>query len=54
MGLVGTQPFSTTFTGDESLNSRPMERVMGPLRQMGAQFTSRSGGRLPITVSGTS
>jgi 3-phosphoshikimate 1-carboxyvinyltransferase len=52
IGLVGTQPFSTTFTGDESLNRRPMERVMGPLRQMGAQFTSRSGGRLPITVSG--
>ena len=52
MGLVGTQTFTSTFTGDESLNSRPMERVMGPLRQMGAQFTSRSGGRLPITVSG--
>lgn len=53
MGLVGTQTFTSTFTGDESLNSRPMERVMGPLRQMGAQFTSRSGGRLPITVSGS-
>jgi 3-phosphoshikimate 1-carboxyvinyltransferase len=52
IGLVGTQPFSTTFTGDVSLNKRPMERVMGPLRQMGAQFTSRSGGRLPITVNG--
>lgn len=53
IGLVSTQLFSTTFTGDESLNSRPMERVMGPLRQMGARFTSRSGGRLPITVEGT-
>ena len=53
MGLVGTQTFTSTFTGDLSLNSRPMERVMGPLRQMGAQFTSRSGGRLPITVSGS-
>ena len=53
MGLVGTQTFTSTFTGDVSLNSRPMERVMGPLRQMGAQFTSRSGGRLPITVSGS-
>ena len=53
IGLVGTQPFSTTFSGDESLNSRPMERVMNPLRQMGAQFTSRSNGRLPITVHGT-
>ena len=53
MGLVGTQTFTSTFTGDVSLNSRPMERVMGPLRQMGVQFTSRSGGRLPITVSGS-
>jgi 3-phosphoshikimate 1-carboxyvinyltransferase len=53
MGLAGTQTFTSTFTGDESLNSRPMERVMGPLRQMGVQFTSRSGGRLPITVSGS-
>ena len=52
MGLVSTQTFPTTFTGDESLNSRPMERVMAPLRQMGARFTSRSGGRLPITVEG--
>lgn len=52
MGLVSTHPFATTFTGDASLNSRPMERVMGPLRQMGARFTSRSGGRLPITVEG--
>ena len=53
MGLVGTQTFTSTFTGDESLNSRPMERAMEPLRQMGVQFTSRSGGRLPITVSGS-
>ncbi len=53
MGLVGTYPFSTTFTGDVSLNRRPMERVMNPLRKMGAQFTSRTGGRLPITVKGS-
>jgi 3-phosphoshikimate 1-carboxyvinyltransferase len=52
MGLVGTQPFSTSFTGDKSLNKRPMERVILPLHQMGVQFTSRSGGRLPITVYG--
>ena len=52
MGLVGTHPFATSFTGDESLNSRPMERVMAPLRQMGVQFTSQPGGRLPITVEG--
>ena len=52
IGVVATHPFKTTFSGDASLSKRPMERVMTPLRQMGAQFTAR-GGRLPITVSGT-
>ncbi|MFQ5765716.1 MAG: 3-phosphoshikimate 1-carboxyvinyltransferase [Rhodospirillales bacterium] len=52
MGVAATHPFATTFTGDSSLSERPMERVMEPLRQMGARFTARSGGRLPITVTG--
>lgn len=53
MGVAATHPFTTTFSGDASLSARPMERVMGPLRQMGAQFTARTGGCLPITVTGT-
>ena len=53
MGVAATHPFKTTFSGDASLSSRPMERVMTPLRLMGAQFTAREGGRLPVTVSGT-
>ncbi|MDA1090725.1 MAG: 3-phosphoshikimate 1-carboxyvinyltransferase [Proteobacteria bacterium] len=52
MGVSATLSFNTTFCGDASLSKRPMERVMTPLRQMGAQFTARDGGRLPITVSG--
>ncbi len=52
MGVVATHPFTATFGGDASLSERPMERVMAPLRQMGAKFTARSGGRLPITVTG--
>jgi len=52
MGLVGGQAFSSTFTGDASLCRRPMERIMAPLREAGIQFTSRDGGRLPITVTG--
>lgn len=52
MGVVATHPFTTTFAGDKSLSERPMERVMTPLSQMGAQFTTRSGGCLPITVTG--
>jgi 3-phosphoshikimate 1-carboxyvinyltransferase len=52
MGLAGGHAFSSTFTGDASLCRRPMERIMAPLRDMGIQFTSREGGRLPITVTG--
>ncbi len=52
MGLAAAHPFSSVFTGDTSLSERPMERIMDPLRLMGAAFTARSGGRLPITVLG--
>ena len=52
IGVVATHPFTATFAGDKSLSVRPMERVMTPLRQMGAQFTTRSGDCLPITITG--
>jgi 3-phosphoshikimate 1-carboxyvinyltransferase len=52
MGVVAGHPITATFAGDASLSERPMERVMAPLRQIGARFTARSGGRLPITVIG--
>ena len=52
MGLLSTHPFASFLTGDESLCRRPMERVMAPLRPMGAAFTARTGGRLPIAVVG--
>ncbi|NQU62493.1 MAG: 3-phosphoshikimate 1-carboxyvinyltransferase [Rhodospirillales bacterium] len=52
LGLLATHPLAATFSGDASLSGRPMERVMAPLRQMGAQFTARTGGLLPITVTG--
>jgi 3-phosphoshikimate 1-carboxyvinyltransferase len=35
-GLLAGQPFQTTLIGDESLSARPMERVVEPLRLMGA------------------
>jgi 3-phosphoshikimate 1-carboxyvinyltransferase len=53
MGLLATHPFTSFLTGDASLVARPMERVMGPLRRIGASFQSRSQGRLPIAVTGT-
>jgi 3-phosphoshikimate 1-carboxyvinyltransferase len=35
-GLLAGQAFESTLVGDESLSSRPMERVVEPLRLMGA------------------
>ncbi len=41
------------FTGDDSLRGRPMGRVVGPLRVMGAEIRGVAGGeRLPIAVLG--
>lgn len=54
MGLVATHPFVSLFTGDASLNSRPMARIIRPLESMGVSFVGRSGGRLPLAVVGTS
>lgn len=53
IGLVSTTPITCTFEGDASLSKRPMQRVMTPLEMMGAEFMSRDGGRLPLTVKGT-
>ncbi|NDE90534.1 MAG: 3-phosphoshikimate 1-carboxyvinyltransferase [Alphaproteobacteria bacterium] len=54
MGLVGSYGFTSFFTGDDSLRKRPMARVTIPLQQMGVAFHSRSSGRLPLAVIGTS
>ena len=52
MGAMATCPIAVTFTGDASLNKRPMARVTDPLAQFGTQAVGRSGGRLPMTVVG--
>jgi 3-phosphoshikimate 1-carboxyvinyltransferase len=49
MGAAAGFPIRATFTGDQSLSSRPMERVLGPLREMGART---EGSTLPVTVHG--
>ena len=52
-GLVAGRPFLTVLTGDESLRTRPMARVVEPLRALGAQVDGRDGGRLaPLVVHG--
>lgn len=46
-GLLSAQPFFSVLTGDASLRSRPMARVIEPLRRMGAQISGRDGDRAP-------
>ncbi|MFQ6554171.1 3-phosphoshikimate 1-carboxyvinyltransferase [Aestuariibius insulae] len=52
MGAVATTPIAVTFTGDTSLNGRPMGRVTTPLEAFGARSCGRSEGRLPLTMIG--
>ena len=53
MGLLGNTPFVSVVTGDRSLRSRPMGRVVQPLRLMGAQVMGRGGDSLaPLTIRG--
>lgn len=52
MGLVASHNITATFIGDASLSKRPMARVTVPLSQIGAQFTTSPGGRLPLMVQG--
>jgi 3-phosphoshikimate 1-carboxyvinyltransferase len=52
MGAMATTAITATFTGDASLRSRPMGRVTDPLALFGAQAVGRSGGRLPLTLTG--
>ena len=49
MGAAAGFRISATFTGDASLSGRPMERVLGPLRAMGART---EGSTLPVTIHG--
>jgi 3-phosphoshikimate 1-carboxyvinyltransferase len=52
MGAMATSPINATFSGDSSLNKRPMARVTDPLALFGARAVGRSGGRLPMTIVG--
>ena len=50
-GLLSAQPFASELRGDESLSTRPMDRVVTPLREMGADAQWPPlivGGRLPL------
>jgi 3-phosphoshikimate 1-carboxyvinyltransferase len=50
-GLLASQTFETILEGDRSLSSRPMTRIMNPLKLMGAEFENASG-TLPLKIIG--
>lgn len=52
MGLLAGHAFTSFLTGDASLRSRPMRRVIEPLSRMGVSFLARSGRRLPLALTG--
>jgi 3-phosphoshikimate 1-carboxyvinyltransferase len=52
MGAMATCDMTVTFTGDASLNGRPMGRVTDPLALFGTIAVGRAGGRLPMTIVG--
>lgn len=54
IGTISTMNLAATFTGDHSLRSRPMRRIVEPLARFGAQFHGRSGNYLPMTIRGAS
>jgi 3-phosphoshikimate 1-carboxyvinyltransferase len=52
-GLLAGRPFVSRLDGDASLRSRPMGRVITPLREMGADITSEGGeNRAPLRIDG--
>ncbi|MBQ9360153.1 MAG: 3-phosphoshikimate 1-carboxyvinyltransferase [Lachnospiraceae bacterium] len=51
-GLLAGQPFSSELTGDESIQKRPMKRIMIPLKEMGADIISvKDNGCAPLRIN---
>ena len=52
-GILAPQHFTSYITGDDSVNKRPMKRVMEPLREMGANIISLNGNDCaPLQITG--
>jgi 3-phosphoshikimate 1-carboxyvinyltransferase len=51
-GILAGQEFTSQLTGDASLQKRPMKRVVGPLRQMGADIRAREDNFAPLEIHG--
>src|SRR5699024_9177784 len=50
--LLSGQAFDSKLTGDASLRRRPMDRVINPLRDMGAEITGTDAGCAPLVIIG--
>ena len=53
MGVMAGFELTAALTGDASLSSRPMNRVLNPLRDMGLKDTAGPDGRLPFSLTGS-
>ncbi|HTE03464.1 MAG TPA: 3-phosphoshikimate 1-carboxyvinyltransferase, partial [bacterium] len=54
-GILAGQPFQTELTGDASVRTRPMDRIVEPLSRMGARIVASGDGRFPpLRISGGS
>jgi 3-phosphoshikimate 1-carboxyvinyltransferase len=52
-GVLSAQSMFSALTGDDSLRRRPMDRIVKPLRQMGAEIWGRENGRFaPLAIKG--
>jgi 3-phosphoshikimate 1-carboxyvinyltransferase len=51
-GILAGQNFSSKLTGDASLQKRPMKRIVGPLREMGADIRARDDSFAPLEIQG--
>ena len=52
MGAAAGYPITVRFTGDSSLQKRPMGRVLDPLGLMGARWEAEHAGKLPLALNG--
>ncbi len=51
-GLLSGYPIDTVLLGDESLNKRPMKRIITPLTMMGADIQAKEGNFCPLHIKG--
>jgi len=51
-GVLAGQSFTATISGDASLRSRPMRRVVEPLRKMGAEIRAHDDDCAPLEIRG--